>query len=289
MNTITVISIAIVGIMTSYAIFLVHKHKNILSNLSGIIIAMTLAAITALCSGYLIGALSGDLFLASGLGMMIGFFIGFLTGQPAGIIAILIGSTSGLISGIAAALFGVSLKAGNPFLMMIILLVFYLFILVFIILFILVESSDKFKLDTLAVSPFAILTAGVIFISLFLFLYSSDAVKVSNTQTSGQAQSDTSGTVIDVTRESAPTVNMEVTPTGYKPNVIRVKKGTPVKLVIHNPLTNSCLSTLEMPDFNLNKINLKVGTTQLRFTPTRAGDFTFTCGMNMYKGLIIVE
>jgi len=82
---------------------------------------------------------------------------------------------------------------------------------------------------------------------------------------------------------------MEVTPTGYSPNVIRVKKGVKVELEIHNPLENSCLSTLSMPDFNINNVNLKVGTTTLTFTPSNMGEYTFSCGMNMFHGKIIVE
>ncbi len=82
---------------------------------------------------------------------------------------------------------------------------------------------------------------------------------------------------------------MEVTPTGYSPNVIRVKKGVQVELEIHNPLENSCLSTLSMPDFNINNVNLKVGTTTLTFTPSSMGEYTFSCGMNMFNGKIIVE
>jgi plastocyanin len=164
-----------------------------------------------------------------------------------------------------------------------------------------IETNDKLTLDTLALSPFVVISAGVVLLSMFLFLYSSDIIKAPSTTAAAQTQetqkanSSDSGTTaapdteLDATKETAPVVKMEVTPTGYSPNVIRVKKGAAVKLAVHNPLENSCLSTLNMPDFGLNNINLKTGTTNLSFTPTSAGEYTFSCGMNMFKGKIIVE
>ncbi len=301
MNTISIITIGAVGLLSGYAIFLVNQQKHKFSSLPGMVIATAIGTITGLIGGYLTGVLSEDLFLASGIGTIVGFMFGFLTGQPSGILPILSGSVSGLMSGIVGAVFGISLKSQNPFLMLVILLVFYVIILGFVILFIKVESNEKLALDTQALSPFVIISAGVVLLSMFLFLYSSDIIKAPSLTAAAQAQetqtadsnnqrnSASADTVLDVTKKTAPVIKMEVTPTGYTPNVIHVKKGVPVKLDIHNPLENSCLSTLNMPDFNLNNINLKVGTTNLSFTPSAAGEYTFSCGMDMYKGKIIVE
>jgi heme/copper-type cytochrome/quinol oxidase subunit 2 len=302
MNTISIITIAAVGIMSGYATYLINQQKNKLSILHGIVIAAAVGTITGLIGGYLTGVLSEDAFLASGVGTIIGFILGFLAGQPNGILSILSGSVSGLMGGVAGALFGISLKDQNPFLMLVILLIFYVIILAFVILFIKVETNEQFTLDTQAFSPFVTISAGVVLLSMFLFLYSSDIIKAPSTTASAQTQettqtngSDDQGktaspdTELDVTKETAPTVKMEVTPTGYSPNVIHVKKGVPVKLEVHNPLENSCLSTLNMPDFGLSNINLKTGTTNLSFTPSAEGEYTFSCGMNMFKGKIIVE
>jgi plastocyanin len=305
MNTITIITIAVVFIISAYVIYQVVLHKEKIKNLNGIVIAIATASMTGIISSYLIGVLSEDLFLACGAGMIIGFTLGFLAGQPVGIMPILLGSSSGFMAGIAGALLGVSIKTENPYLLMLILLVFYVILQSLVILFIHVLANKKLTLDTRTISPFAILSAGVVLLSLFFFLYSSDIIKTNDPASTTQAQSNgensnTSTTnnsnaaaaasiEADVTKETAPKVKIEVTQTGYSPNIIRVKKGVQVELDVHNPLENSCLSTLNIPDFNLNNVNLKVGTTLLTFTPSTSGEYTFSCGMDMFKGKIIVE
>jgi plastocyanin len=279
--------------MTSYSIYLIYREKNKISSQSGMMISTSVAMMAGLLSGFLIGVYSGDMFLSSGVTMIIGFIIGFLAGQPIGLMAILNGAVAGLISGLMGAMLGVLLQFTTPAIMLGILLTLYVVVIGLVILFIIVETNDKFSLDTQSISPFAILSAGVVLLSLFLFVYSSDIVKIPGKDVSAQQQTtntqQTTKTEIDVTNEGSPKVKMKVTPTGYSPNVIRVKKGVPVELEIDNPLENSCLSTFTMPDFNINNVNLKVGTTNLSFTPDKTGEYTFSCGMQMFKGTIIVE
>lgn len=293
MNILLIISIVVIFMMTSYSIYLVHREKNKLTCMSGMMISMAVAMMAGLLSGYLIGVFSGDMFLSCGVSMIIGFFIGFLAGQPNGLMAIMDGALAGLMGGLMGAMLGVMLQFTTPTIMLGILLALYVVILGLVILFILVETNDQLSIDTQGISPFAIISAGVVLLSLFLFLYSSDFVKIPNRNVSAQTQNTSSQTAtkteIDVTRENAPKIKMKVTPTGYTPNVIRVKKGVPVELEIDNPLENSCLSTFTIPDFNINNVNLKVGTTNLSFTPDKTGEYTFSCGMQMFKGTIIVE
>ncbi|CAH2713028.1 hypothetical protein BACCIP111895_00161 [Neobacillus rhizosphaerae] len=298
MTVFSIISAAIVAIGTGYSIYLVYQNKDKLTNLSGIMISMVIAVITGLLSGSITGILSGEMFLVVGVSMIIGFVIGFLAGHPVGILAILMGSISGLMGGIIGAILGVFIQFINPTILLGILLGFYVVIIGFVIAFIFVETNNKFTLDTEELSPFAIIAGGVVIVSLFLFMYSSDMVKIPGKNDSAQAQTqvnqDASGstadkTEVDVTKESTPKIKMQVTNKGYTPNVLRVKKGVPVELEIENPGNNSCFSTFMMPDFNLNNINLKTGTTKLTFTPDKTGEYTFSCGMKMYKGTVIVE
>lgn len=298
MNTIAIITIAIVIFMSGYAIYLLNKQKEKLTDLQGLTAALTVGTLTGLLVGYQFAVLSQDIFLAAGVGIITGFIFGFLAGQPTGILPILNGSISGLLSGIIGALLGFIISLENPFLMSIILLVFYVVILGFLILFIKVESNEKLTLDTLGLSPFMVISAGVVILSLFLFVYSSGLNKApaneqtqqtQTTNTTNSSGSAAASTEMDVTKENTPVVKMEVTEAGYTPNIIRVKKGVPVQFLIHNPLENSCLSTINFPDFNKNNVNLKVGTTTLTFTPSKTGQYTFSCGMNMFKGTIIVE
>jgi len=297
MNIFSIFSAAFVAIGTSYSIFLVYRHKNKLNNTAGILISMVIAVITGLLSGCIIGITSGETFLVVGVSMIIGFVIGFLAGHPIGILAILMGSIAGLMGGINGAILGVFLQFINPTILLGILLGFYIVIIGFVVVYIYVSSNTKFTIDTQELSPFAIIAGGVVLVSLFLFLYSSNAVKIPKPTDTAQTQAaleDSNQEMVkkdlDVTDESKPVVKMTVSEKGYSPNVIRVRKGVTVEIDIDNPLGNtSCLSTFMIPDFNINNVNLKAGTTKLSFTPNKSGEYTFSCGMQMFKGTILVE
>jgi heme/copper-type cytochrome/quinol oxidase subunit 2 len=297
MTIFSIISAVIVALGTGNSIFLVYRNKIKLNNTPGILLSMVIAIITGLLTGSIIGIISGETFLVVGVSMIIGFVIGFLAGHPIGLLAILMSSIFGLIGGINGAILGLFLQYINPTILLGILLGFYIVIIGFVIVYIYVTTNNKFSIDTNELSPFAIIAGGVVLVSLFLFMYSTDMVKVhgQSETTQTEAQQETSSTKkiakteVDVTKENSPKVKMLVTETGYTPNVIRVKKGIPVELEITNPLEDSCLSTFKIPDFNINDVNLKVGTTNLTFTPEKTGEFTFSCGMEMFKGTIIVE
>lgn len=294
MNIFPIISAAIVALGTSYSIFLVYRHKNQLNNTPGVMVSIVIAVITGLLSGSIIGIISGETFLVIGISMIIGFIVGFLAGHPVGILAILMGAIAGLIGGINGAILGLFLQFVNPMILLGILVGFYIVIIGFVIAYIYVTTNPKYSIDPQELSPFAIIAGGIVLVSLFLFMYSSDMVKIPGRDDTAQTQQESDRqtdmkTEVDVTDQSTPLVKMTVTPTGYTPNVIRVKKGVPVHLEIENPLENSCLSTFMMPDFNINHVNLKTGTTNLTFTPDKTGEYTFSCGMQMFKGTVIVE
>ncbi len=76
---------------------------------------------------------------------------------------------------------------------------------------------------------------------------------------------------------------------GYSPDVIVVKKGIPVELDFYRDEAASCTEQVIFGDFQISRMLPAFQTTPIRFTPERAGEFTFTCGMNMVRGKLIVE
>ena len=76
---------------------------------------------------------------------------------------------------------------------------------------------------------------------------------------------------------------------GYKPSVIKIKKGQNITLSLLRKDSNSCLEEFIIPDFKIKEylpLNQEV---EIKITPNKAGEYTFHCGMNMFKGKIIVE
>lgn len=76
---------------------------------------------------------------------------------------------------------------------------------------------------------------------------------------------------------------------GYSPDVIVVKKGVPVKLDFYRDETATCSEEVVFGDFGIARPLPAFKTTSIEFVPDRAGEFTFTCGMNMMRGKLIVE
>lgn len=76
---------------------------------------------------------------------------------------------------------------------------------------------------------------------------------------------------------------------GYSPDVIVVKQGQPVRLNFYRDETASCSEQVVFGDFGIARGLPAFKTTAVEFTPDKAGEFTFACGMNMMRGKIIVE
>jgi plastocyanin domain-containing protein len=76
---------------------------------------------------------------------------------------------------------------------------------------------------------------------------------------------------------------------GYDPDVIVVKQGKPVRLDFYRDETASCSDQVILSDFGIAKDLPAFKTTLIQFTPQMPGEFTFTCGMNMMRGKLIVD
>lgn len=76
---------------------------------------------------------------------------------------------------------------------------------------------------------------------------------------------------------------------GYSPDLIVVKQGRPVRLDFFRDETASCSEEVIFGDFGIARALPAFETTPIEFTPDKAGEFTFTCGMNMLRGKLVVE
>jgi plastocyanin domain-containing protein len=76
---------------------------------------------------------------------------------------------------------------------------------------------------------------------------------------------------------------------GYSPDVIVVKKNVPVRLDFYRDETSSCSEQVIFGDFGIARDLPAFKTTPIEFTPDKSGEFTWTCGMNMLRGKLIVQ
>lgn len=76
---------------------------------------------------------------------------------------------------------------------------------------------------------------------------------------------------------------------GYNPDRIMVNLDQPVRLKFIRQDPSSCLEKVLFPDFH-KALDLPLNqTTTVEFTPTQAGEYTFHCGMNMFRGILEVK
>ncbi len=76
---------------------------------------------------------------------------------------------------------------------------------------------------------------------------------------------------------------------GYTPDTIVVRAGQPVRLQFYRDETADCSDRVVLEDFGIDATLPAFQTTTVEFTPEQAGEFRFHCGMNMLKGLLVVE
>ncbi len=76
---------------------------------------------------------------------------------------------------------------------------------------------------------------------------------------------------------------------GYEPSQIVVQSGQLVRLNFDRRDPSNCLEEVRIPDFRIaQKLTLNQ-ITPIEFMPDRPGRYEFSCGMNMFRGVIEVQ
>ncbi|MBK6517994.1 MAG: cupredoxin domain-containing protein [Polyangiaceae bacterium] len=84
-------------------------------------------------------------------------------------------------------------------------------------------------------------------------------------------------------------VKISVDDKGYTPSEARAPAGEPVRLVFTRTTDEGCGQQLVFPDQKIRKdLPLKEPVT-VDITMPASGKVTFSCGMDMYRGAIVVE
>lgn len=87
----------------------------------------------------------------------------------------------------------------------------------------------------------------------------------------------------------ADAIAIRVSKTGYEPSRIELQTGKPVKLAFQRIDAENCGSKVVFKSLNITR-DLPVGKTVIiEFTPTESGEISFTCGMGMYKGILVLN
>lgn len=76
---------------------------------------------------------------------------------------------------------------------------------------------------------------------------------------------------------------------GYQPASIVVKAGSPVRLNFTRREASTCGEEVVLPEFGKRAHLPQDVTVPIEVAPKEPGEYEFTCGMNMYRGKLIVQ
>ena len=76
---------------------------------------------------------------------------------------------------------------------------------------------------------------------------------------------------------------------GYDPATVRVKAGSPVRLVFDRQETAGCSEEVVFPAFGIRKFLPAGQPTPIEITPPAPGRYEFMCGMSMLRGAVVAE
>ena len=82
---------------------------------------------------------------------------------------------------------------------------------------------------------------------------------------------------------------VEVNQNGYQPASLKLKKGVPARITFIRRERSGCATEVVFPDYGIRRELPLNQSVVISFTPSKTGDFTFACGMNMVRGRLIVQ
>ena len=95
--------------------------------------------------------------------------------------------------------------------------------------------------------------------------------------------------VTNVVEAHTRTIKIKVDKNGFSPSSIEVEAGHKLNLVFNRAADNNCGNTVVFPSLKIRKTLPLKKDVIVSFTPSKAGEVTFTCGMKMYKGSIVIS
>ncbi|MES3630377.1 MAG: cupredoxin domain-containing protein [Longimonas sp.] len=91
-------------------------------------------------------------------------------------------------------------------------------------------------------------------------------------------------------QNDVPTVEIAVHNDGYEPAHIQLESGTTTRLIFTRKGESPCIEKVTIPDLGVDPVELPMNEpVAIEVTPESDGEFTFTCGMDMVGGTLMVQ
>ena len=83
-------------------------------------------------------------------------------------------------------------------------------------------------------------------------------------------------------------VTINLTDKGYEPSSFKLQKDVPAKITFVRKSKTTCGTEIVISEYDIKRDLPLNEPVVVEFTPTKAGQFSFACGMNMLSGKIVV-
>ena len=84
-------------------------------------------------------------------------------------------------------------------------------------------------------------------------------------------------------------VTVALTEDGYQPTTFKLRRGIPAQITFIRKVSATCGTQVVIPEYDINRALPLNEPVILEFTPNRSGKFTFSCGMGMLRGSLVVQ
>jgi membrane fusion protein, heavy metal efflux system len=89
--------------------------------------------------------------------------------------------------------------------------------------------------------------------------------------------------------EAAQTAKVVVNEQGYEPAKLTFRAGTLARITFVRTTDKTCGTEVVFPSLNIKRALPLNQAVTIEFTPAKTGEIAFACGMNMLKGVVVVE
>ena len=80
-----------------------------------------------------------------------------------------------------------------------------------------------------------------------------------------------------------------LTDKGYQPGSLKLRRGVPARVTFIRKIEETCGKAIAIPEYNIRRELPLNEPVVVEFTPNKAGELKFTCGMGMLRGTLIVQ
>jgi plastocyanin domain-containing protein len=85
------------------------------------------------------------------------------------------------------------------------------------------------------------------------------------------------------------TASVALTERGYEPASFKLRRGVPARVTFVRKVSAGCGTEIMLPEYGVRRPLPLDEPVVVEFTPQRSGEFTFSCGMGMLRGTVIVK